>query len=347
MGSLHGAILFLDRASLPETEGQAPVLRRSLLYSVIALTSLSQPALAESFGMFHVSEQAPNIALMVGDISSQTPLDFRRMISNRPEVDVIALWSNGGNVNPALLLADDIHVRGLSTFIPAGARCYSACAFLYLAGEGRLADGELGVHQFYGGEESLASAQYAVSDILEILGQFDVPQPVITQMLRTAPEEMYIFSPAEIDQLELNRPGKAIAVAEEQWAEAYQTFGETIAAYQDSSVPQQAAGTGREPSISFALYNGVDFFGADVSQIRADNLGQCYAACLANDQCMAITLNTNPRYTTGPNCFLKTGVGQTEFYDMAISGQFRIEGEPTGIMVDGRYVPAASVIPLD
>lgn len=297
--------------------------------------------------MFHVSDEAPNVALMLGDITSQTPLDFRRMISAKPEVQTIALWSDGGNVNPALLLADDIHARGLSTFIPAGARCYSACAFLYLAGAGRVADGELGVHQFYGGEESLSSAQYAVSDILDILDQFDVPQPVITQMLRTAPGDMHVFSPAEIEQLELNRASKVVVVAQEQWQGAAPDFGTVIAAYQSSDPPSQSTTASSEPAVSFALYNGVDFYGADVGEIRADDLGQCYAACLQHDQCMAITLNTNPRYTTGPNCFLKTGVGQTEFYEMAISGQFRVGDQPTGIMVDGRYVPAASVIPLD
>jgi hypothetical protein len=315
--------------------------------SIAAIVILTAPASAETFGAFSISDRSPNLALLVGDITSQTPLDFRRMMSARPEVEAIALWSDGGGMNPALLLADDIHARGLSTLIPEGAGCYSACAYLYLAGESRLAKGKLGVHQFYGGDESLSSAQYAVSDILDILNQFDVPQAVITQMLRTDPDDMYIFSSTEVDELGLNRPGKAIVVAEEQWESAQSEFRAAISAYQSASTPQQAADASAAASISFALYNGVDFYGADVGEIRADDLGQCYAACLENDQCMAITLNTNPRYTTGPNCFLKTGIGETKFYEMAVSGQFRFEGQPTGIMVDGRYVPAASVVPLD
>lgn len=294
-----------------------------------------------------MSEDAPNLALMVGDISTQTPLDFRRMINANPQVNVIALWSDGGNVTPALLLADDIHSRGLATYIPRSAGCYSACAFVFLAGVGRSVSGELGVHQFYGGEDSSSSAQHAVSDILEILNQFDVPQPVITHMLRTDPADMYIFSPDEIDQLGLNNLSKAVAVAEEQWPTASSAFGMHTHAYESAAGPQQSATATPNPATSFALYNGVDFYGADVDQIRADDLVQCFSACLGNDQCMAITLNTNPRYTTGPNCFLKSGVGETEFYDMAISGQFRAQSDPTGILVDGIYVPAASIVPLD
>lgn len=320
---------------------------KKFVLSIAAIVILTAPASAETFGAFSISDQSPNLALLVGDITSQTPLNFRRMMSARPEVKVIALWSDGGSMNPALLLADDIHARGLSTLIPEGAGCYSACAFLYLAGEDRLAKGKLGVHQFYGGDESLSSAQYAVSDILDILDQFDVPQAVITQMLRTEPDDMYIFSSSEIDQLGLNRPGKAIVVAEEQWEGVQSDFRPAISAYQNSSTSQQTAIASSGAGISFALYNGVDFYGADVGELRADDLGQCYAACLETDQCMAITLNTNPRYTTGPNCFLKTDIGETKFYEMAVSGQFRFEGQPTGIMVDGRYVPAASVIPLD
>jgi len=301
---------------------------------------------AETFGVFSISEQAPKIALMVGDISSQTPLDFRRMINANPQVEVIALWSDGGAVNPALLLADDIHARGLSTFIPNGAQCYSACAFLFLAGEGRVATGELGVHQFYGGEESLATAQYAVSDILEILGQFDVPQSVITQMLRTPSSTMYVFSASEIDELGLNRSNKPLAVAQEQWSIALPDFGPIITAYRSSGSGNTTA-TSPQPGISFALYEGVDFYGSDVAQIRASDLGQCFAACLETNQCMAITLNTDPRFETGPNCFLKSSVGRTEFYERAISGQFLFQGQSTGVLVDGQYVPAATVVPLD
>lgn len=321
------------------------MLKRILAFLLMVM--IAWPVSAESYGTFHLSDRAPNAAVMVGDITGQTPLDFRRMIIARPEIEVIVLWSDGGNVNSALLLADDIHTRGLNTFIPEGAGCYSACSFLFLAGKGRVVQGELGVHQFYGGEESLASAQHTVSDILEIIGPFNVPQQIVTHMLRTPPEDMYIFALAEIEALELNVLTKSIVTTQEQWEDARSDFRSVIAAYQNPGPPQQTAIASPQPQVSFALYDGVDFYGADVDQIRATDLVQCYAACLANDQCMAITLNTNPRYTTGPNCFLKSGVGRTEFYEMAISGQFRFQGEPTGIMVDGRHVPAATVIALD
>lgn len=78
-------------------------------------------------------------------------------------------------------------------------------------------------------------------------------------------------------------------------------------------------------SARLALYQGVDFYGQDISQSRLLDAVQCATACLKTSQCMAFTFNANPRLTKGPNCFLKSGVARTNAYTDAFSGLFLLD----------------------
>jgi hypothetical protein len=50
---------------------------------------------------------------------------------------VVALISYGGNISSALQIGDQIHRRGMSTFVPGDRTCASACALIWLAGRQR------------------------------------------------------------------------------------------------------------------------------------------------------------------------------------------------------------------
>ena len=69
----------------------------------------------------------------------------------------------------ALLIADDVHERGMSTYITKESGCLSACALIFLAGVERQTDGALGVHQISSDSGDLVSAQLSISDILDVL----------------------------------------------------------------------------------------------------------------------------------------------------------------------------------
>jgi hypothetical protein len=79
--------------------------------------------------------------------------------------------------------------------------CYSACAYIFFAGSGRQVEGELGVHQISAEVADLVLAQTTLGDLLDALQEFGVRQPVISHMLRTPPDDMYVFSTAELDDL--------------------------------------------------------------------------------------------------------------------------------------------------
>lgn len=157
------------------------------------------------FGSFIVIDDAPGVIGLVGDIGPSTPLDFRRALRAVGEAKVLALASDGGSVSSALIVAYEVHELGISTWVLPETGCYSACAFLFLAGSERLVEGELGVHQVWGEQVDASTAQTVVSDILEAFDDFDVPQEVTSAMLRTLPEDMYVFDPAELQAWGLNR----------------------------------------------------------------------------------------------------------------------------------------------
>ena len=79
----------------------------------------------------------------------------------------------------------------------------------------------------------------------------------------------------------------------------------------------------RRPSANvLALYGRLDFYGADIFKGHTTDAVQCAATCQQSSQCVAFTFNANPKIVTGPNCFLKDGLGRLDLYPDAFSGMF-------------------------
>lgn len=159
------------------------------------------------FGAFELPEGTPDIIVLNGEVTSNLADDFEKAIAARPDARVLLLNSPGGYVDNALVVAREVHRRGMATAVEAGMGCYSACSYIFFAGNPRQAIGELGVHQISAEVADLVMAQTTLSDVLDALDQYGVEQPVITQMLRTPPEEMYVFSKEEIAELGINQGG--------------------------------------------------------------------------------------------------------------------------------------------
>lgn len=140
-----------------------------------------------------------------GEIDAGAALNFRRAAEAAPNAKLVVLNSPGGVVQIALLIADDVHERKLATYIPKKAGCYSACAFIFLAGVERQVDGELGVHQISSDSTDLVSAQLSISDIIDVLNRFNTPVEVLTVMFKTPPKDMHIFTPDEVARYGLDR----------------------------------------------------------------------------------------------------------------------------------------------
>jgi hypothetical protein len=59
---------------------------------------------------------------------------FVRDGSTRPGWGTLCLDSDGGQMSEAFLMMERVQQMRVSTKIPAGARCLSACAFIFMAG---------------------------------------------------------------------------------------------------------------------------------------------------------------------------------------------------------------------
>ena len=151
-------------------------------------------------------EAVPNALFFEEKIAQNDSFEFRKAIRNH-DIDTIVLLSPGGSIWEGLTIAGMIFDKELTTFVPEGGRCTSACAFMFFAGNERHAAGKLGVHQFYStdGEKSEKikknqfGSQFTTSEIIGFLNEFGTPPFVFEKML--AQQEMYFFSENELAQL--------------------------------------------------------------------------------------------------------------------------------------------------
>ena len=180
-------------------------------------------------GAFSLPEDQPELIVLNADITDQTPAEFDRALAARPDARIVALNSPGGSVDSALKMADEIHKRGMTTFVPAEMGCYSACAYIFFAGIDRQAQGELGVHQISAEVADLVLAQTTLGDVLDAMQSFGVDQRVISHMLRTPPDDMYVFTAAELTEFGiLSGAPLTITVALEQPADPVNPGGAAI-----------------------------------------------------------------------------------------------------------------------
>ncbi len=289
---------------------------------------------------------------MNGMIDVGSALNFRRVLQAAPNAKLVTLNSPGGNVQMGLLIADDIHQRKLATYIPKESKCYSACSFVFLAGNERKVDGELGVHQISADSPDLVGAQFAISDIIEVLNRFNTPMDVMQIMFKTPPDDMHVFTQEEIERYKLNRSGNKSsdtptvinvpaptadsvpgATTTPPGAPATSAATPPMADSQPQTELSTLEAFTKRPN-RIAIYTGLDLYGDDISSMRSEDAAACAKSCLImNGECKAFTFNANPRIKRGPNCFLKSSAGRADGNSVAFSGRFlsAAEADPSSI----------------
>ncbi|MBB4173772.1 hypothetical protein [Sulfitobacter noctilucicola] len=174
---------------------------------LIGITTWVCPSIAEA----EVALVSPVTLRISGEIDAQTAKEFADLVSNHPDVRTVELDSPGGLVYDALEIANHIAASNINTWVRSSSRCASACSIIFLAGQLRVADGKLGVHQVSGVYDPSAT-QSVIADIYSSLTKFRTPEKLIYIMLRTPPDDMYFFAPRELDEYGINiRVGDAAA----------------------------------------------------------------------------------------------------------------------------------------
>ena len=166
----------------------------------------------KQYGPFIYAPSASAVLFFVGQINEGDSFALRRALRNH-EIDTIVLISDGGAVWESLTIAGIINDRKMSTYIPKdfGRGCLSACSYIFFAGESRIIDGKLGVHQLGTYNDPIDKkpiemgraqqyTQLAVSQVIGFLREFGTPSFVLEKMFRS--RDMYIFTNAEGEMLE-------------------------------------------------------------------------------------------------------------------------------------------------
>lgn len=158
---------------------------------------------------FHYAT-TPDVLHLIGTIDDGTSSAFSRAIVRYPGVKVLRLSSLGGSVRAALDVADHVSIRQMRTEVPAGSICYSACAYIFLAGKERYVPpgARLGVHQMAGRPGQAVSPedlQFYVARIVSTMARFGVGPEIMATMFRTRNSDMYVFTPQEVAELGINR----------------------------------------------------------------------------------------------------------------------------------------------
>lgn len=159
------------------------------------------PTTAQVFAPPSVSVEGSTVRID-GEITPEVA-EWFETVAIRPGLKSVSLNSPGGRVFPALEIARAIKAAKLNTVVLVGDECYSACAFIFLAGSERIAQGNLGVHQISGVDDP-SLTQTAIGRIYEDLVTFNAPSYLVSRMLRTPPEEMYVFTPEELERNSIN-----------------------------------------------------------------------------------------------------------------------------------------------
>ncbi len=174
------------------------VLAASLFAMFICVMAQSGSAeVVNKYSPWFIDTEIPHVFVLSGEIDGRTALNFERAVGEFGVPKLLMLSSGGGLVNDALLVARRAHELGVNTLVPADSFCYSACSLIFLAGKVRVDDGRLGVHQISSSSGDLLLGQVAISDILDVLGQFNVPNELMVDMFRTPPDQIYIVTDEE------------------------------------------------------------------------------------------------------------------------------------------------------
>ena len=176
--------------------------------SIILLLLFGSAAFAgqQKYGSFILDSDIPDTLFFVDEIKPGDSFELRKALRNH-NVKNVVLASPGGSVFEGLQMAGIIFDRELRTYIPEDSVCVSSCAFLFFAGNERLSEGKLGVHQTYSGnfseEKAVGQTQYVtqftVSEIIGFLNEFGTPAFVYERMFQDI--DMYYFNDDELKSL--------------------------------------------------------------------------------------------------------------------------------------------------
>ncbi len=145
---------------------------------------------------------------LTGPIEKGDAKQFERLAEQVPVLMMIVqLNSPGGELTSGLAIAEQIKVRGYSTFVRAGEMCASACALAWLAGDSRYMEpaSQIGFHAASRrtGAQSVESGE-ANALVGAYLGQIGLSSDAIRYITHPSPTEVQWLTIKDAMRLGIN-----------------------------------------------------------------------------------------------------------------------------------------------
>jgi hypothetical protein len=142
---------------------------------------------------------------------------------NRLPLSGMRLKSNGGELREAFILAALVRDANLSTAVAQGDECASACAIVFAAGVGKLAEhgARIGLHGATdaSGKEDMESEATTLR-VARLLSRLDVPPDIIGKMVVTPVNQMLWLTPDDLRSMDVAMIGKPALRGREQGAQS-------------------------------------------------------------------------------------------------------------------------------
>ncbi len=291
------------------------------------------PAFAANFLKINTASGPDFTAILLyGDIRSG---DMNELLSVQAasitKNTLLLLESPGGDASEGLLIAKFVHNLGWDTAAIKGAKCFSACATIWIAGKERFlsSDAVVGFHDVYdntGGPSAPGNAMVGA-----FYGQLGLSDRVI-QYLTIAPPNGFnqitlsIASSIGLEVIDYDKLARSSEQHAPQASANTATPSSEKSAQPDPNIeeitqspisPNAPAPSASNPTNSFTQFASIDIIGHDIPNAASSALSPeyCQQICESRQECLAFTYDMKHQM-----CFPKDGGKLKLFNQKAISG---------------------------
>lgn len=163
------------------------------------------PTLLLSLSLNVVAEEHVNMYTINGLITPETLTNIEDALTKQ-DIDVIELISGGGDLYTAINIGFLIHNKGLTTYVPKGYGCASACGYIFLGGKYKILRGSIGMHEFSTDGKGYSSMTpieklnntYVMLTVANYLGIVGVSQDFLVDSIKTPNDDMTWVSSIDV-----------------------------------------------------------------------------------------------------------------------------------------------------
>ena len=166
----------------------------------LSLASLADAASFQKPRTPGIPSSRDEIVVVTGVIQAGDHERFIELL-DRVNPDIVAMDGPGGLIEDALIMAEEIHHRGLKTLVGPHQVCISACAIMFLSGRDKYAGDRSGIGLHAAADINGNVIEKVETLIAEHLAHFGVPADIVAKMGRIKPSDIWWLGEPEREAL--------------------------------------------------------------------------------------------------------------------------------------------------